>query len=112
MFATATISKDGASVAVIHNAQNFDLVKGAVADVVLTGVIGRVDWSADNDEVLDIQDDAGVVAKITATHTGTSHVELKQRGRVVGTMVIRVYRDRAQEAVTLAGSIGIETPDQ
>lgn len=111
MFATASISLNGASVAVIHNAQNFDLVRGAVADVVLTGVVGRVDWSADNDEVLDIADDSGPVAKITAAHVGTSHVEMKQRGRIVGTLVIRVYRDRKDEAVTLGGSIGTEEPD-
>ncbi len=111
MFATATISLHGAPVAVIHNAQNFDMVRGAVADVVLGGITGRVDWLADNDEVLAINDDMGLNAHIVATAVDHSHIELQQRGRTIGTLLIRVFKNTSDEAVTLGGSIGPEVPD-
>lgn len=76
---------------------SFDMVIGEVYDVELSQVRGhRVDWNSDNDEVLNIEDDAGHVARITAATVGKSVITLTQpvgsgRNRIVGRFNVEVY---------------------
>ena len=51
-----------------------------------------LNWFADNDEVLAIEDDAGLVGTITATAKGTSTIEWRNR-RPQGTLVIEVFEE-------------------
>lgn len=80
-------------------AHSFDMVLGEVYDVELSEVRGpRVAWNSDNDEVLDIADDGGHTARITAATVGKSTITLTQdlpgpRDRLVGRFHIEVYAE-------------------
>lgn len=99
-----TLKLDNAKV---PNVGDFRVRLGEVFALVLRGVYSRVRWSADNDEVLSIDDDFEFKANITATAVGTSRLTIKS-GHDVKEIDITVFD---QGAVTLGGSIGPETPD-
>lgn len=91
----------------VSNIGDFSVLLGEVFHLALRGVYTRVSWSADNDEVLSIDDDGGPKAKITATAVGRSLLTLRS-GHDRKEIWITVFD---QGAVTLGGSIGPETPD-
>lgn len=98
MLATASISFAGRKVVYITDPGRFDMHKGAIAVLQLRGVNGPCRWSADNDEVLDIDDDNEPTARITAASLGTSTVEVKQGRNTIATFVISVFKDTSNEA--------------
>lgn len=100
----ATLKLKNARVA---NVGDFSVLLGEEFVLALSGTWGRVSWSADNDEVLAIDDDGGDKAKIKATAIGRSLLTLRSAHRVLE-IRITVFD---QGAVTLGGSIGPETPD-
>lgn len=77
----------------IYRAHRFDMVLGQMYEVELTGITGPISWSAGDDEVLSIEDDNGLKAKITATAIGNSVVFLLRNERPVGVLRIGVYED-------------------
>jgi hypothetical protein len=99
-----TLKLDNAKV---PNVGSFSVRLGEVFSLVLRGIYSRVRWSADNDEVLSIDDDFEFKARITATAVGTSRLTIKS-GHDVKEMDITVFD---QVAVTLNGTIGEQTPD-
>lgn len=66
---------------------------------------GPIRWSADNDEVLDIEDDGGTKATITAATPGKSDLDIVQRGRVICTVLIEVVPAPAARLVPVVGSV-------
>lgn len=94
----------------VPNVSTFAVVLGTVFTIKLGGLPPGlpVSWSADNDEVLSIDDDNLAVAEITATSLGRSTIDLKNRGRLLGSIVVTVFRDTATEAVRFDSEVGPE----
>lgn len=95
---------------VVHNASRIAIARGQELEVLLSGIQAPVQWFADNDEVLNIADNEGVKATITAAAVGTSTIEFKQRGVPQGRLVIEVFKDITDEAVGFASEVGPEEP--
>lgn len=80
--------------------------------VTLLGAPKRpIDWSASDDEVLEIDDDSGPIARITATAVGDSRIDLKVAGRVIGMLLIDVVPVRPEEPDAFVSTVGKEIPD-
>ena len=90
----------------VPNIGSFGVRLGEVFKLKVRGY-REVRWSAENDEVLDIDDNGGPIARIKALSVGVSHLTLRT-GNVTREIDITVFD---QGAVTLGGSIGPETPD-
>lgn len=80
----------------------FRVALGEAFEIALFNTMGRIRWSADNDEVLEIDDDSGPKAGFKATAVGRSRLEIKGRSsRLV--VYIDVY---AEPTVTVGMTFG------
>ncbi len=96
---------------VLHNATRIGIARGEAVEVLLSGAQAPIKWFADNDEVLKIDDTEGLKATVTATAVGVSTIEFKQRGQVLGSLVIEVFKDITDEAVRFGAEVSDEQPD-
>jgi len=75
----------------------------------------RFRWTTENDPVLDLRESADkLTAKVKATDLGVAHVFVEEFGQPTYKLRVQVIpmNDTTNEAVTLGGSIGEQTPDE
>lgn len=86
---------------------DFRVAAGTVFKLKVVDLIGPLEWSASNDEVLDIVDDGTDVATITAAQPGRSRLTLIPRIGPTHILNITVFRE---EAVGFTAEVGPEVP--
>jgi hypothetical protein len=76
----------------VSNVQRMRVLLGEAFVVTVTGQGDRLQWFADNDEILTIDDDGGNVAKMKADSAGHTEVQVQRAGRVVHVFYIEVFK--------------------
>lgn len=79
----------------ITNAHRLRVRLGESFIVKLPGMGTALQWFADNDEVLSIDDDGGAIAKVRAASVGRTEIQVQRDRRIVAIFYVEVFAPRA-----------------